>query len=51
MFHFTTQDPSAYAQFSFSAAGEAVPEPMTIVSLLAGSSLLGAIVFVRRRRA
>jgi hypothetical protein len=51
MFHFTTQDPSADAQFSFSAAGEAVPEPMTIVSLLAGSSLLGAIVFVRRRRA
>ncbi len=50
-FHFTTQDPSADAQFSFSAAGEAVPEPMTIVSLLGGSSLLGAIVFVRRRRA
>jgi hypothetical protein len=50
-FHFTTQDPSADAQFSFSAAGEVVPEPMTIVSLLAGSSLLGAIMFVRRRRA
>ena len=49
-FHFTTQDPSADAQFSFSAAGEAVPEPMTIVSMLAGSSLLGAILFVRRRR-
>jgi hypothetical protein len=50
-FNFTTQDPSADAQFSFSAASEAVPEPMTIGSLLAGSSLLGAIMFVRRRRA
>jgi hypothetical protein len=50
-FHFTTQDPSADAQFSFSASGEAVPEPMTIVSFLSGSSLLGAFLFIRRRRA
>jgi hypothetical protein len=50
-FHFTTQNPSADAQFSFSASGEAVPEPMTIVSFLSGSSLLGAFLFIRRRRA
>ena len=50
-FQFTTQDPSADALFSFSASGEAVPEPMTIVSFLSGSSLLGAFLFIRRRRA
>jgi hypothetical protein len=50
-FHFTTQDPSANALFSFSAASSAVPEPATMISLLSGSSLLGAFIFIRRRRA
>jgi hypothetical protein len=50
-FSFTTQNPSADAQFSFSASGLAVPEPMTIVSFLSGSSLLGAFMYIRRRRA
>jgi hypothetical protein len=50
-FHFTTQDPSANALFSFSAASSAVPEPATMISLLSGSSLLGALMFIRRCRA
>ena len=29
----------------------AVPEPGTIISFLSGSSLLGAMMFIRRRRA
>jgi hypothetical protein len=49
-FQFTTQDPSADALFSFSAASSAVPEPMTMISLLSGSSLLGALMFIHRRR-
>ncbi len=49
-FQFTTQDASADALFSFSAASSAVPEPMTMISLLSGSSLLGALMFIRRRR-
>jgi hypothetical protein len=49
-FSFTTQDPSANSLFSFSAASSAVPEPATMVSLLSGSSLLGALMFIRRRR-
>jgi hypothetical protein len=51
MFHFTTQDPSAAGKFSFSAAASAVPEPATLRSLLSGSSVLGALLFMRRRRA
>jgi hypothetical protein len=50
-FHFTTQDPSAAEKFSFSAAATAVPEPATLMSFLSGSSLLGAFLFIRRRRA
>ena|ERR1700720_1741556 len=50
-FHFTTQDPSAGGLFSFSAASSAVPEPATLMSFLSGSSLLGAFLFIRRRRA
>ena len=50
-FHFTTQDPSAAEKFSFSAAVTAVPEPATLMSFLSGSSLLGAFLFIRRRRA
>jgi hypothetical protein len=50
-FSFTTQDPSANSFFSFSASSAAVPEPATIVSFLSGSSLLGAVMFIRRRRA
>jgi hypothetical protein len=49
-FHFTTQDPSASGLFSFSAAAAAVPEPATVMSFLSGSSLLGALTFIRRRR-
>jgi hypothetical protein len=49
-FNFTTQDPSAEGLFSFSAATGAVPEPATLISLLSGSSLLGAFLFIRRRR-
>jgi PEP-CTERM motif len=49
-FNFTTQDPSADGLFSFSAATGAVPEPATLISLLSGSSLLGAFLFIRRRR-
>jgi hypothetical protein len=49
-FGFTTQDPSADGQFSFSASSAAVPEPATMISLLSGSSLLGALMFIRRRR-
>jgi hypothetical protein len=49
-FFFTTQDPSANSEFSFSAASSAVPEPATLMSLLSGSSLLGALMFIRRRR-
>jgi hypothetical protein len=51
LFHFTTQDPSAAEKFSFSAAVSAVPEPATLRSLMSGSSLLGAFLFMRRRRA
>jgi hypothetical protein len=50
-FHFTTQDPSAADKFSFSGAASAVPEPATLRSLLSGSSLVGALLFMRRRRA
>jgi hypothetical protein len=50
-FQFTTQDPSANSLFSFSAASSAVPEPATMISLLSGSSLLGAFLFICRRRA
>jgi hypothetical protein len=50
-FHFTTQDPSAAGLFSFSASASAVPEPATLMSFLSGSSLLGAFLFMRRRRA
>jgi hypothetical protein len=50
-FSFTTQDPSANSFFSFSGSSAAVPEPATIISLLSGSSLLGAVMFIRRRRA
>ena len=50
IFSFTTQDPSADGLFSFSASASAVPEPGTIISFLSGSSLLGAILFIRRRR-
>lgn len=49
-FGFTTQDPSADGLFSFSASASAVPEPATLMSFLSGSSLLGALVFIRRRR-
>jgi hypothetical protein len=49
-FRFTTQDPSADSRFSFSAASSAVPEPETVTSLLSGSSLLGGLMFIRRRR-
>ncbi len=50
-FHFTTQDLPAGGQFSFSAASSCVPEPATLRSLLSGSSVLGALLFMRRRRA
>ncbi len=49
-FNLTTQNPSADSVFSFSAASGSVPEPATIISLLSGSSLLGAFLFLRRRR-
>jgi hypothetical protein len=52
-FSFTTQDRSANGLFSFSGSVSAavVPEPATLVSFLSGSSLLGALLFIRRRRA
>jgi hypothetical protein len=50
-FQFTTQDPSANSLFSFSAASSAVPESATMISLLSGSSLLDAFLFICRRRA
>ena len=50
-FSLTTQNPSADSVFSFSAASGAVPEPTTLMLFLSGSSLLGAFLFVRRRRA
>jgi hypothetical protein len=49
-FSFTAQDPSANGLFSFSGSAAAVPEPATLVSFLSGSSLLSALMFIRRRR-
>ena len=50
-FSFSTQDRSANGLFSFSGSVSAVPEPVTLMSFLSGSSLLGAFLFMRRRRA
>ena len=50
-FNFSAQDPSAEGLFSFSAATGAVPEPGTILMVLSGASLLGAFLFICRRRA
>jgi PEP-CTERM motif len=45
-----TQGWNAFTQTDFGTYTTAVPEPATLVSLLSGSSLLGAFVFIRRRR-
>jgi len=50
-FHFGAFDSSTSGVFSFQAASAAVPEPATLRSLMSGSSLLGAFLFMRRRRA
>ncbi len=51
IFRFSTQDPSADAQFSFSASSAAVPEASTISMLLIGACGLAGTRVLRRKRA
>jgi hypothetical protein len=48
--HFTTQDPSAESQFSFSASGAAVPENSTVALLTIGALGLAGVHFLGRKR-
>jgi hypothetical protein len=47
---FTTQDPSAEGEFSFSASGAAVPESSTVALLTIGALGLATMHFLGRKR-